>query len=279
VKRTTKIVSVFLASLFAIFFVPTGVIQPVYASTGCGVFCPNYDTGNPTIDPEGELELAEDTTEYIAYFLGLRYDSVYSYINEDASLANYANTIETLANSYDEAGFFSKGHRNLRGDDWNSIGLYDHTGWPESTVWDSTISQLSEGGNFKFVFIWHCSTAELYKEISGYYSHPTYPGGMPLAFTHDDNMNLYGQDTGYHVFLGWLGGSPNFVAQFPDGQEYGYWQYAHWAYLFFSAVAGNYNVEGALSYACNYMSNLDFTCSSLYYKLFVWGCEDICLPY
>lgn len=236
--KTAKLISIFLASLFIIFSAPTKSVLPAQASTGCGVFCPNYYVSS--VEPPGELSLAEATTEYIAYFLDYQYDDVYVYMNEDATAAAYNNTIGTLADSYDEAAFFSKGHRNLRtlvypGD---SIGLYDHTGGqdPVHTTWDTTISQLSEGGNFKFVFLWHCSTAELYKDIpdTKYYGY-LYPGGLPLAFTNDWDMELYG-DADDHTFIGWVDGSPNFIADYPDTWN-GYYNYAHFAYYFFEAYS------------------------------------------
>jgi hypothetical protein len=288
VKRTAKIASVLLASLFVITFLPSSIIQPVYGSSGAAVFCPSYYVGEP-YEVYDEIGLAESTCEAIASMLDSRYGMVILKVNESATHNNYIGYIDMLGNLYDEVGFFSKGHRNLRNENnWGTIGLYDHWGPSnESTVWDyEDIEPYTDGANFRFVFIWHCDTAQLYKETPVYSrGEDEYTGGMPYVFTHDWDMNYYGQDTGYHVFLGWIGESANFFTEFPDQQPWGGWQYAHFAYLFFAALTEsypaemNYNVEGALNFALNYMSNMDFTCSYLFEWLVVWGCEDIGLPY
>jgi hypothetical protein len=256
----------FLVTLFAIFIIPKNIIQPVHGrSTGSAAFCPNwYD---PTQDPPGELQLAQVATEYIAYFMNQVYDYSILAINDSAIVPSYRAAIQYL-NCEDEVAFFSKGHRDLWPDAiYDHMALFDHYG---NEVRDSEDIYPYSSGKFRFVFLWHCETAEMYPS--------TDDEGMPYCFTHNNNMVLYGQDNGYNVFLGWQDGSPAFVTIIDQQYPWGYWQYAHWVYLFFAAMSWGWTVEGALNYACNIIYSQDFTCTPLYYWLKVWGCEDICWP-
>ena len=266
-KGTAKITSLLLASLFATLIITRSTIQPVYGYTASASFCPNYYYDSE-YDPPGEHQLAETLTEYIAYFFAERYDYSYLLTNESATVYYYRIMINSLNNS-GEAGFFSKGHRNRwPHPTYDHIALFDRNG---NDVRDSQDIFPYSSGKFRFVFLWHCETAELYPSSDD--------EGMPYCFTHNNNMVLYGQDYGYNVFLGWEDASPPVVESYPEQEPYGNWQYAHWAYLFFEAMSWGWSVEGALDYACNILSNLSFSCSHLYYWLIVWGCEDIGWPY
>ncbi len=275
-KRTSKIVSMFIASLFIISVISQSNIMSVQGRSGSAVFCPN---NVQDVDTENELLLSLATCEAISEFFADRYDDVH--IREDywASYNQYIDVIDSLDTSYQEVGFFSKGHRSRWGSGGAHIALISHD---DTIVKDSTDIYPITSGKFEFVFLWHCETSCLYDPLceddDGWI-------GFPYCFTHNPDMVLYGQDTGYNVFVGWYqgsqysGGSPQFEyvisEQFPNYD----WQYAHWAYLFFEAMSWGWTVEGAKNYACNTIFSADFTSTPLYYWLIVWGCEDICWPY
>lgn len=243
-------------------------MQPVYGSSGCASFCPSYYVEE--MDPSGELELAETLTEYIAYFLNVQYDDSYLFTNDVVTVSYYMGVIDDLDDSYDDVGFFSKGHRGRWPDDpWPHISLYDHYG---DQVRDSEEIYPYSSQKFHFVFLWHCETSELYPSEEDEYGWV----GMPYCFTHNNNMAKYGRYMGYHVFLGWENASPPVIDYVQEQSPWNEWQYAHWAYLFFYNLSEGGSVLDALDYASYEIYSNGFTCTPLYYdKLVVWGCMDI----
>jgi hypothetical protein len=244
---------------------PSSIIKSVYGSSGAAVFCPSYYVW-PPLEYWDEIELAESTCEAIASMLDSRYDIVFLKVNESATHNNYIGYIDMLGNLYDEVGFFSKGHRNLKEENnWGTIGLYDHWGNDESTVWDyEDIEPYTDGANFRFVFIWHCETAELYKETPVYSrGEDGYPGGMPYAWTHrvvkekDDNFNVnddisvdgYGdRDTGDQCYIGYSWGSASLMQRLPYPNGIHLW--AEWViYFFYYSLYHDMSVHSALNQA------------------------------
>lgn len=269
-KRTAKIVSVFLASLITIFIIPPNVIQPVYGSYGSAFFCPGLYW--PPHDPSGEIELAEDTAGFYN-MLESCFDESYLIMNEDADVEHYVDAIAYLSQNFDYVFFYSKGHRGRWPPlDYSHLDLRDYYNSTPG-VRDSEEVFPYSSTNFRIVFLWHCETAEMYE---GFY--PGYeedPIGMPFCFTHNNDMDLYGRYTGYNVFVGWEGESFPFISYVADQEPWNEYQYAHWVYYFFERLSEGGSVLDALNHATNTISNRDFTCSDLYYNLKVWGCMDI----
>jgi hypothetical protein len=251
-------VSLFAVSVFS---------SVVYADTGSAAFCPNYWWQD--LDTENEIYLSTTITEYVADCLDDRYGYCFLNTDEDATVSDYADVIWTLNVAYDQAVFFSKGHRGI----WvsNHRSLCDHYG---DDVRDSVEIYNNTSEDFLFCFIWHCESAEIYPSSQDQYGWR----GMPYCWTHDNNMQQYGSSTD-HTYLGWYEGSPQMEYDIDEQYPWLNWTYAHFTYLFFETMYYDYTVYETLNYlAGEIWSEQYFSGTELWFKLMVLGNGGATLP-
>ncbi len=264
-KNIFRLGSVFLASLI-ILSLASASLKTVSGNTGGACFLPN--NYQPSVEPLNELVISANTIPYIAYFMNQQVDSVSTVTGYDATVSAYSSSLNYLNNNFDEVAFFSKGHRGLWPENiYSHMSLLDHLGYGTT---DSNDIYPYTSDKFRFVFLWHCETAELYPSVEDEYGYP----GMTYCFTHDNTMTEYHRDTGWIVFLGWENGSPNFWSYIPEQYPWNNYQYCHWVYYFFEMLGSGNSVWNALEYASFNVYDMDFTCTPLYYWLMGWGDMD-----
>lgn len=266
--------SIVLISLILLLTMSVLSSNLVSASVGAANFLPN--NFQSLVDTHQELVIAEDTAEYITTMLAnynSPYGCYYSY-GESCTVSSYCTILSSLKNNYDQAIVFSKGHRGYPYYDdvprnVNHISLLDND--TNHLRDDEEIFSNTDTEN-KFTFIWHCETAVNY--TTGIVPMDTYgPYGQPYCWTHNQWLNKYGS-TGNQVYLGWTGGSPQYVTT-----ASGAWNYAHVAYYFWYYMCDGDTVDQALNHVASTIYGTgDFDNTVLKNWLIVWGNMNLGLP-
>ncbi|MDR2202824.1 MAG: hypothetical protein LBE76_00665 [Nitrososphaerota archaeon] len=203
-EKIISIASVFLICLLAFSTAPlTFGNYASAASVGAANFLPNVSYTD-YFDTAYESTLSLQTAQYITNELDKLYGASpnQNYYKYESTCKNtdYTNTLNTIKNNYDKAVVFSKGHRVVL--NVNGYTRYGLIPWPGNTSYlDYQIYGSTSTDNI-VTFIWHCQTAMNY---NGNGVIPRYPDtthyGLPYCFTHNANMQRYG-NSGNQVYLG-----------------------------------------------------------------------------
>ena len=221
---------------------------------GSAVFCPNNYIPPPEwYDTEYEIQLSTAYCTAINTMLSSKYGGL-CYLRINATRNQYTSTLGYLKSACDQIVVFSKGHRGIEYEPpFYHITLIDHSG--VNVVDDDHIYPNTDYSKNTVTFIWHCQTSDYYPPIS--------PAkyGMPYCWTHDYTMQPY-VTYGDHIYLGWVGQSPQFETSI--NAQYKFAEVAAW--FWYNMCDGDNVLESLNNLAYRIWGEQYFTDTELIYE-------------